>query len=280
MPTAEQPTVPPTCIPVPETPVPAPPAAVATTTAAPAPTPPAPLAAGELDDRDRALVALLASGQSKTEAAAQLGVSVETAYRRSRKPAFRAALSDARRAAFARPAANALAVLPLGIERLKSIVSDDEAPLSAVIRATEALANITVRLLGHYEQHKLAPASEFHEGEVLDDLLIDPANAEHARFETMARQSRAKSAAARRGKEGYADDAALTAATLGGVPKAVRDRLDRAKVAVGRFGDPDPKTGAYESPEHEAAFRESVAAKLAVRRAELDIKMQSMRANP
>jgi hypothetical protein len=111
-------------------------------TTAEQPDPPDPL-----DDLDRKLVAELAAGTTVAEAAVAAGCSPTTAYRRSRRVPFRAALTDARRSQLAVPAAHAVRLLPLGMARLERLIADAAAPPSAVIRAVEAVANIACRLL-------------------------------------------------------------------------------------------------------------------------------------
>lgn len=51
---------------------------------------------GELDDRDKGLVAALAAGATMDEAAVRVGLCTRQAYRRARRPLFKAALSEAR----------------------------------------------------------------------------------------------------------------------------------------------------------------------------------------
>jgi hypothetical protein len=106
-------------------------------------------AVSELDDTDRRLIGLLSAGHTVTDAAAAVGLSATTVYRRQRRPAFRAALTDARAASFRVPVAAAMAAVPKCVDRLVSIVQSDTAHPSSVIRAAEALLNAAFKLDEH-----------------------------------------------------------------------------------------------------------------------------------
>lgn len=105
-------------------------------------------AAADFDALDLSLIDALASGLSMTEAAGAVGLSASAAYRRGRRPMFRAAVNEKRGEAW-RPIAAALRSECLNaVMALARIRDDASVHASTRVRACEAILNQATRFDG------------------------------------------------------------------------------------------------------------------------------------
>lgn len=109
----------------------------------------------ELDTTDLTLIERLASGSTMTEAAAGLGLSASSAYRRARRPAFKAALVEHRGSQW-RPIAHALRCECLASVRVMARIRDDDT-VSARVRS-ETAAKIIEMAVGLSNHLDVVPA--------------------------------------------------------------------------------------------------------------------------
>src|SRR5690242_12345298 len=88
---------------------------------------------------DDALINCLAGGKSATEAAAAIGKSVTTVYRRLRDPLLQARLAEAKAALFAPLAAKATGQIGGALDFLIGVVGDATADTRSRIQAAKTL---------------------------------------------------------------------------------------------------------------------------------------------
>lgn len=100
-----------------------------------------------LDNTDLGLIAALASGVAITDAAAQLGVSAPTAYRRQRKPGFRVALAQARALKWLPDAERFRTEVGKSLDALVSV--RDAAATSAAVRVRASVSIVELALALH-----------------------------------------------------------------------------------------------------------------------------------
>jgi len=107
------------------------------------------IAAREVDglsDRDRAIVACLAAGKTPTEAAAELGVSAPTIYRRMSDPAFRAALAVAKAAGWAGEVSELRREFRRSVAHMVRVRDDESVHDATRMRAAVAICELSLRL--------------------------------------------------------------------------------------------------------------------------------------
>lgn len=109
-------------------------------------------------ERDERLLAELVAGATVAAASERSGVSLATAHRRVREPAFRARLDRARRDVMAAVATRLAAAAELGVDVLVEVASDPEAAPSVRVKAALGL---------------LASASAYHERAELSSGLLE-----------------------------------------------------------------------------------------------------------
>jgi hypothetical protein len=97
--------------------------------------------------RDDALLQLLGSGMSATEAAADIGCSVASVYRRLRQPAFRARLTAARADRYKPILSLLLGEMPNNLAVLRGIRDSLTAADGARIRAVDSLISATFKTI-------------------------------------------------------------------------------------------------------------------------------------
>lgn len=96
----------------------------------------------ERDSRDLELVGALLSSTTVREAAAAVGVSEATLYRRMRVPEFRALIRESRRRAFGHALSRLQVASESAVRTLEDLMESKEAPAGVRIRA----ATVVLRL--------------------------------------------------------------------------------------------------------------------------------------
>jgi hypothetical protein len=100
-----------------------------------------------LDATDLRLVRELARGRPVTAAAAAVGVSSATCYRRMRAAGFKLALIEARAAQFIPVAGRAVRTLPASLRRLLAIIADDTLRPSDHVAAVRLHAELATKFI-------------------------------------------------------------------------------------------------------------------------------------
>src|SRR5262245_41599683 len=99
-----------------------------------------------LDAIDVALITALTGGKSITEAAAEIGISATTAYRRHASQAFRVALADAMAGRWKPHAARLHGEVSKSLDRLIALRDDERVHPSTRLKAIESIFNLLFKL--------------------------------------------------------------------------------------------------------------------------------------
>jgi hypothetical protein len=104
------------------------------------------LSTDTLSDRDRAMIAGLASGKTPTEAAAELGISAPTVYRRLSDPAFTAQLAVAKATAWAPEASELRREFRRSVAHMVTVRDNPDVHDGTRLRAAQAICDLALRV--------------------------------------------------------------------------------------------------------------------------------------
>jgi hypothetical protein len=107
--------------------------------------------ADELSERDLALIAAIASGRTVTEAAAELGISAPTAYRRLGDPAFAARLATAKAANWSPESTELRSEFRRSVAHMVATRDDENVHASTRLRAAQAICDLALRVTKEVE---------------------------------------------------------------------------------------------------------------------------------